>query len=138
MFGPEDATEVTKTIAKELHPAPQHLKEGGLKLMARNTNQVFGRNLDTPVDFVLFYAEETDNPLRPKGGTGQAVEMARRKGIPTINMANKDWRKELTKVIGKKPTEVDQIEEVKEETKAEEGKMTANEIIKAAKECAKG
>ena len=33
---------------------------------------------------------------------------------------------------------VDQIEEVKEETKAEEGKMTANEIIKAAKECAKG
>ena len=52
--------------------------------MARNTNQVFGKNLDAPVDFVLFYAEETDNPLRPKGGTGQAVEMARRKGIPTI------------------------------------------------------
>ena len=87
---------------------------------------------------MLFYAEETNDPIRPKGGTGQAVEMSRRKGIPTINMANKDWRKELTKVISKKPTEVDQIEEVKEETKAEEGKMTANEIIKAAKECAKG
>ena len=26
----------------------------------------------------MFYAEETKDPLRPKGGTGQAVEMARR------------------------------------------------------------
>lgn len=99
LFGPESATDVTKAIAKELHPAPKFLKEGGLKLMARNTNQIFGKNLDAPVDFVLFYAEETKNPLRPKGGTGQAVEMARRKGIPTINMANKEWRKELTDVL---------------------------------------
>ena len=102
LFGPEMANDKTKAIAKEIHPAPQHLKEGGLKLMARNTNQVFGANLDIPVDFVLFYAEETSNELRPKGGTGQAVEMARRKGIPTINMADPKWKEKLVKVLEKK------------------------------------
>jgi hypothetical protein len=70
-------------------------------LMARNTNQVFGENLDTPVDFVLFYAEEVPKSIRPKGGTGQAVEMARRKGIPTINMANPTWRTQLNSVLSK-------------------------------------
>lgn len=158
LFGPDMANATTKSIAEEIHPNLKGMwsavynkwvskvgkekateyADGAIDLQARNTFQVFGAKLDTAVDFVLFYAEETNDPMRPKGGTGQAVEMSRRKGIPTINMANKDWRKELTKVIGKKPTEVDQIEEVKEETKAEEGKMTANEIIKAVKECAKG
>ena len=129
LFAPEMATEQTKAIAKEVHPAPQYLKGGGLQLMARNTFQVFGAKLDEPVDFVLFYAEETKDPMRPKGGTGQAVEMARRKGIPTINMANKDWRKELTEVIGKKSTEA--------ETKPKQVKMTTNEIKEMALKCAK-
>ena len=103
-------------VAQELHPAwgrltknwngnPKSYKGiGGAKLMARNTNQVFGANLDTPVDFVLFYAKETDNPLRPKGGTGQAVEMARRKGIPTINMAYADWKDQLNTLLKKLKT----------------------------------
>lgn len=92
-------------VMEEIHPNPNALKEGAKKLMARNTNQVFGANLDTPVDFVLFYAKETDNPLRPKGGTGQAVEMARRKGIPTINMADTNWRDQLKTVLANKPTQ---------------------------------
>ena len=37
-----------------------------------------------------------------KGGTGQAVEMARLKGIPTINMANSDWKEQLDKVLSSK------------------------------------
>jgi hypothetical protein len=69
------------------------------KLMARNTYQIFGQDLNNPVDFVLFWAEEVPGSIRPKGGTGQAVEMARRKGIPTINMANSNWRQELAQVI---------------------------------------
>ena len=91
-------------IAEEIHPRWEALKSTYVKkLMARNTNQVFGKNLDTPVDFVLFYAEETNNPLRPKGGTGQAVEMARRKGIPTINMADTNWKNQLEKVLEGQP-----------------------------------
>lgn len=109
LFGPEKYgnNPVARAITKELHPNPGALKEGGLKLMARNTNQVFGESLDTPVDFVVFYAPETSNPLRPKGGTGQAVEMARRKGIPTINMADKDWETQLEAVIDNTPATID-------------------------------
>jgi len=82
-------------IVKELHPNSDSLLPFIKNLMARNAYQVFGANLDTPVDFVLFYAEESNNPMRPKGGTGQAVEAARRKGIPTINMADPKWEEQL-------------------------------------------
>ena len=131
LFGPESANNTTKAIAKELHPAPQHLKTGGLNLMARNTNQVFGKNLDTPVDFVLFYAKETSNPLRPKGGTGQAVEMARRKGIPTINMADTDRRKQLTAAIKKGKTS---LETTTEQTKSQTGTIHLKDRTKAEKD----
>lgn len=106
LFAPEQAGEREMKIAKEIHPNWNALVEkgpGGPKLMARNTNQVFGENLDTPVDFVLFYAKETKG-IRPEGGTGQAVEMARRKGIPTINMANPNWREQLNRVLSKPTT----------------------------------
>jgi hypothetical protein len=98
LFAPERAGEKEKVIAKEVHPNPGALTQGGLQLMARNTNQIFGANLDTPVDFVLFYAQETSG-IRPKGGTGQAVEMARRKGIPAINMADSNWREQLNNAL---------------------------------------
>lgn len=113
VFVAKDATDQTRIIAKEIHPAPEAIDKMEKSdyvwgLMARNTNQVFGRDLNTPVDFVLFWAEETKDPLRPKGGTGQAVEMARRKGIPTINLANPNWRDQLDMVLeGKKQTEYD-------------------------------
>ena len=100
LFSPENQGSRTKeqVIAKEIHPNPNALTAGALKLMARNTNQVFGNDLNTPVDFVLFYAKETKG-IRPEGGTGQAVEMARLKGIPTINLANPNWRVELDKAL---------------------------------------
>lgn len=128
LFGPDMANDRTRKIAYEVHPnlkgmwnsvynkwkgkvgktKAEQYADGAINLQARNTNQVFGANLDAPVDFVLFYAEEQkSNPLRPKGGTGQAVEMARRKGIPTINMADEDWKKQLEEVLSKKPQDED-------------------------------
>ena len=74
-------------------------------LMARNTNQVFGKNLDTPVDFVTAYTPDnlTDYTKRTidSGGTGQAIDMASRKGIPVINMADPNWRSQLDAVINR-------------------------------------
>ena len=112
--------EKTVAIAREIHPSPEMLikRPGVEKLMARNTLQVFGEDLSKPVDFVLFYAEEGDNPLRPNGGTGQAVEMARRKGVPTINMAEKGWREKLDAVLnGEAKPAVMPVEESKKEIK---------------------
>lgn len=105
-FSPFDVTknkygnaETAKTVASEIHPRWSGLKDFAKNLMARNTYQIFGKDLATPVDFVLFYALETDDPFRPKGGTGQAVEMARRKGIPTINMSSPNWEEHLENVL---------------------------------------
>lgn len=123
LFGPEQANAQTIKIAKEIHPAPQNLKPGGLKLMARNTYQIFGSNLDIPVDFVLFYAKEGKG-IRPEGGTGQAVEMARLKGIPTVNMADKNWRVKLQEVLSNKKLSN------KETVKNAEVKPTEDEKIK--------
>jgi hypothetical protein len=100
----EAVTEKSNAIVKEVHPAPDRLTSGAIKLMARNTNQIFGKDLNNTVDFVLFYAKETSNPLRPAGGTGQAVEMARRKGIPTINLADTDWREQLKTILSTQST----------------------------------
>ena len=97
-------------IAREVHPNVAALDRSKnpafvWNLMARNTNQVFGKNLDTPVDFVLAYTPDnlTDYTKRTidSGGTGQAIDMASRKGIPVINMADPNWRSQLDVVLNK-------------------------------------
>ena len=124
VFTPADATDRTREIAKEIHPMGQSLdKKRGLDLHARNTNQVFGSNLDTPVDFVVFYAEESNNPNRPKGGTGQAVELARRKGIPTFNLADPNVLTELGKFL-----DINFEQKIEERNIAEESEVRLQEI----------
>lgn len=100
-----------RVIANELHPSSEGMNQWVEALMARNTYQIFGSNLDTPVDFVLFYAKEGKG-IRPEGGTGQAVEMARLKGIPTVNMADNNWRAKLQEVLNNKklPTKETSLE----------------------------
>ena len=112
-----------KVIANELHPSSEGMNQWVEALMARNTYQIFGSNLDTPVDFVLFYAKEGKG-IRPEGGTGQAVEMARLKGIPTVNMADKNWRVKLQEVLNNKKLSN------KETVKNAEVKPTEDEKIK--------
>ena len=102
LFGPDMSNDLARNIAKEIHPLGNGLTVAkGLNFHARNTFQVFGKNLDTPVDFVLFYAQET-NSIRPKGGTGQAVHMARLKGIPAVNIWNNpNWKRQVMAIVKK-------------------------------------
>jgi ribA/ribD-fused uncharacterized protein len=96
-------------IAKAIHPAwnammlatakravennrdPEQAVQAVSNLMARNTNQIFGSDLNIPVDFVVCWtpdgAETTAERGRDTGGTGQAIDMASRKGIPVFNLA---------------------------------------------------
>ena len=127
IFGGFDATgDREKAVAHEIHPNLRGAMEASKKraiangkngersawavenLMARNTNQIFGENLDTPVDFVLAYDPSgwIGKGARPqKGGTLQAIEMAYRKGIPVINMADTNWRDQLKAAIANKPAQ---------------------------------
>jgi predicted NAD-dependent protein-ADP-ribosyltransferase YbiA (DUF1768 family) len=131
----ESVTEKSNAIVEEIHPAPERLTPGAIKLMARNTNQIFGQDLNSAVDFILFYAQETPGSIRPKGGTGQAVEMARRKGIPTINMADTDWKNQLQAIIGNKTPVQPTVKTVAERniSYTPKGKETQTYTIKGSK-----
>ncbi len=104
VFHTADATEETREIAKEIHPAGERLHGYVLDLMARNTMQIFGWDLDKPVDFVVCFTkdgcESYKTRTRESGGTGQSIEMASLKGIPVFNMKNPDWFDRLQRHIG--------------------------------------
>ena len=116
IFLKSNATSRTYKIAREVHANWRALSAYAKGLQARNTFQVFGRDLDKPVDFVLCYTPdgaendprtgETEHltgynrPGIPNtGGTGQAISMASMKGIPVINMANPGWRARLDAIL---------------------------------------
>lgn len=112
VFTAKSANPRSIKIAREVHPNPYALDRSKnpvyvWKLMARNTNQVFGGNLDSPVDFVLAWTpdglEDGSNRTQLSGGTGQAIDMASRKGIPVINMYNEGWREKLDAILSNKP-----------------------------------
>lgn len=102
-----DATPMTIAIAKELHPAPQHLGEFPMKLMARNTNQVFGRELSYRTAFLVCWTPDGCECHRDRqritGGTGQAISLASFAGRPVFNLARPDALRRLVehlKAIG--------------------------------------
>ena len=103
IFYPFDADDETRNIASELHKNYNNLSDYDKNLIARNTYQIFGIDLDKPVDFVLCYTpdgcESYQTRTKDTGGTGQTIEMASRKNIPVINMANKDWNVRLFNIV---------------------------------------
>ena len=121
--------EKAKTIAREVHLNPSALSDAVINLMARNTYQVMGADLDSPVDFVLAWTPNGETKAsdrvyhgkgNPKntGGTGQAIATASIKGIPVINMANPNWKAQLKEAIdGKTQTTVVQPTTKKQEAK---------------------
>ena len=85
IFYANDANDITIEIAKEIHPAPQKLSAYALKLMARNTFQVFGRKLDRPVDFVICWTKDGKEGCgkdRPCGGTGEGRSIEDEDHVP--------------------------------------------------------
>lgn len=123
--------EKAKTIAREVHPNPSALSDVAVNLMARNTYQIMGADLDSPVDFVLAWTPNGETKASdrvyhgkddPKntGGTGQAIAIASIKGIPVINMANPNWKAQLKEVIDVKT----QTTVVQPTTKKQEAKTS--------------
>lgn len=72
--------------AKVVAPWITEQKDIVQKLYTRNALQVLNLSCMNPVDFVLFWAPEVRGKV--KGGTAIAVNIARRHGIPTFNLAN--------------------------------------------------
>lgn len=95
IFYKEDANDLTRKIALHFHPSPDSLKKNAyaLDLMARNTFQIFGRDLNQPVSFVMCYTPDGcshfSTRTRETGGTAQAIAIASFFEIPIYNLANK-------------------------------------------------
>lgn len=96
---PEEAFE----IASQYHPGWQYLKSPVKNLMARNAQQVLGKNLDTPVQFVVCWTPDgcTKGETRTKatGGTGQAIAIASSRNIPIFNLKNENAHNELLEFL---------------------------------------
>ena len=70
-----------RLIAKSIHPAWNNLTTGAINLHSRNICQILGKDLNTPVAFVVCYTENGEE----KGGTATALKLAREQGIPVFN-----------------------------------------------------
>lgn len=79
-------------IAAPLHPAWDKLSGPVRSLMARNTMQVLGKDLNEPVDFVLCWTPDAvfthKDRTSATGGTGLAISVADTNGIPVFNLAD--------------------------------------------------
>ena len=71
-----------ETLVKKYHPGAQYLKQGALKLMSRNSYQVLGEDLKSPVDFVICWTKDG----KATGGTGQALRISEAYSIPIFNL----------------------------------------------------
>jgi hypothetical protein len=80
-------------IAKQFHRHWNELTIGGKKLHTRNVLQILGRDLNTPSEFVICWTKDG----KATGGTGQAMRIAKSKGIPIYNLKNNDDRDSLVK-----------------------------------------
>lgn len=81
-------------VAALVHPAWHSLSSAAQKLMARNSHQILGRDLRQPADFVLCWTpdgcESEPGRTGTTGGTGQAIALADRFGVPVFNLARAD------------------------------------------------
>lgn len=98
-FTAGDATGDPKAMAmfEKYHPnpnAPCFQSSRSRELMARNSYQILGRELDSPVKFLICWApnSKTDADgtiMDVRGGTGQAVRIAYAHQIPVFNIHNR-------------------------------------------------
>lgn len=71
-------------LAGKFHPNWVWLTQSVRLLMARNSHQVLGYDLQTPVTFVVCWTPQGSGG----GGTGQALRIARHHDIPIYDLAN--------------------------------------------------
>jgi hypothetical protein len=85
-------------IAASHHPAWARLKPGVQKLHARNVHQILGANLEQPemARFVLCWTKGA----RGSGGTGQALRIARSRGIEIFDLADATVRERIERWVG--------------------------------------
>jgi len=87
-------SEEALSIASENHPGWEYLKNPVRKLMGRNAYQVKGLKLNENSKFLICWTpdgcESHETRTSKTGGTGLAISIASKEGIPIFNLANED------------------------------------------------
>lgn len=83
-------------LAAELHPNWAACSDAARKLHARNCYQILGSGLDSPVSDVVCWTPNGSG----KGGTGQALRLARKLGIPIWDLGNQDVLLMFQRMLG--------------------------------------
>jgi hypothetical protein len=94
---PADSTPEAEAIAQVIHPVWGANSDYAKKLHGRNVQIVLGKNLDSPVEFVVAW---TFDGVK-RGGSRTALVCAKNRGIPTFNLANKEELLEFGKFLVK-------------------------------------
>lgn len=103
------------SLLRETHPRVDKVGAGRPTwLLARDGYQVFGDQFDSPAAFIICWTNDGvtsyEQTSATTGGTGQAIRLASRKGIPVINMKDPNWRQQLDDVLQRnKPQETLEI-----------------------------
>ena len=92
IFYANDANRDAERIAALYHPAWDRCSSYAKALHARNAFQILGRDLKTPVEFVVCWtpdgAETHAQRKYETGGTGTAISIANKLGIRVYNLVN--------------------------------------------------
>lgn len=84
--------------AEKYHPHFKTLNKSALKLHARNYHQIAGYDKYPKVDFVIC-CSDPDPTGGVKGGTGQAVRIAKKLNVPVINIREDGWQEQYEQWI---------------------------------------
>lgn len=101
---PGGPSEAALALAKELHPAWGRCSGYVRRLHARNGHQVLGPKLDDPVSFVICWTPDgsLDGASREAGGTGQALRVAAKFGVPVVNLARSGHRRAIESFLARR------------------------------------
>ena len=81
-------SQANRDLARQSHPAWHALRDAVQKLMVRNVHQILGPEPGTspPSDLVICWTPDGGG----EGGTGMAIRLAERHGIPVVDLGTRD------------------------------------------------
>lgn len=87
VIGCETPSEAAIEMASKIHPAWNMCSRGARLMHGRNAHIILGRDLKSPVEFVIYYSAFIGHENIP-GGTGLGVQIALANKIPLYNISN--------------------------------------------------
>jgi len=97
IFRWKECTKEAEEIAATIHPAWHHCNEYARKSHGRNVFQILGKDLNTPVEFVICWTPNAQEI----GGTRTAIVLAKKRNIKVYNLANEEDLGEIEKWLKK-------------------------------------